>query len=202
MLYQLEGGMLRVFFLKEEKIWSHIDWPITNCSVELGTLPPPPPLHVHAWALPKSESIGHSFTVYAHGSWTLAKAYGIKLRCYWEHLGEFLSNPLGTWWEHIGNRKKKEEKNPSPPPPTPKVKNNPLNACWAFSLVAWNLYFQLKPTYVRRAMDEFHFAMVKSQFLCWYNLALNTRTCKASLWFFTSLFHIHLGLCKIFAESL
>jgi len=33
---------------------------------------------------------------------TFAKAYGIEVRCYWEHI-ENLRNMLGTWWESIGN---------------------------------------------------------------------------------------------------
>jgi hypothetical protein len=41
---------------------------------------------------------------------TFAKAYGIKVRCYGEHVGEHwelgkdIGNLMGTHWEHIGNQ--------------------------------------------------------------------------------------------------
>ncbi len=38
-------------------------------------------------------------------SWTLGEAYGINLRCYWEHL-ENVENSLRAPWEHIGNKAK------------------------------------------------------------------------------------------------
>jgi len=48
---------------------------------------------------------------------TLGKTYWIKVRCYWEHIGN-LENILGTWYnsletrrEHVGNKEK------SLPPP-------------------------------------------------------------------------------------
>jgi hypothetical protein len=34
----------------------------------------------------------HLFQFNIHESWTLSKPYGIKLRCYWEQIG----NPMGT----------------------------------------------------------------------------------------------------------
>jgi hypothetical protein len=37
---------------------------------------------------------------------TFAKAYGVKVRCYGEHVGEHignLGNILATWWELKGN---------------------------------------------------------------------------------------------------
>jgi len=48
-----------------------------HCHLSIWTPPDPPPL-----------------TKYIHGSWIVAKQYGIKLQCYWEHLRE-----------HIGNQK-------------------------------------------------------------------------------------------------
>jgi hypothetical protein len=55
-----------------------------------------------------------TFSVYIHESWTLGKAYGIKLSCHWgENLGEQLENLgilIGTWWEHIENERKKSKK--------------------------------------------------------------------------------------------
>jgi len=42
---------------------------------------------------------GLPFSVCIDESWTLGKPYGIKLRCYWESLGEQLQNlgnPVGT----------------------------------------------------------------------------------------------------------
>jgi hypothetical protein len=52
---------------------------------------------------------------------TLAKAYGIKVRCYEEHVGEHIENlrtMLGILWEHIRNTlgTRKNEKNPPPHP--------------------------------------------------------------------------------------
>jgi hypothetical protein len=42
---------------------------------------------------------------------TLGKAYAIKVWCYWEHIGNFRTSwkPLGTWWEHSGNRLRKQK---------------------------------------------------------------------------------------------
>jgi len=34
---------------------------------------------------------------------TFAKAYGIKVRCYGEHVGEHIENLMGTHWELKGN---------------------------------------------------------------------------------------------------
>jgi hypothetical protein len=45
-----------------------------------------------------------TISIHIYGSWTLGKPYGIKLRCYWEQLGN-LRSPR----EHIEN-----QKNPSP----------------------------------------------------------------------------------------
>jgi len=39
---------------------------------------------------------------------TLDKAYGTKVRCYWEHVGEYieiLRNQMKTWLENIENNK-------------------------------------------------------------------------------------------------
>ncbi len=73
---------------------------------------------------------------------TFAKAYGIKVRCYGEHVGEpiwNLGNILGTWWESIGNLKgtwntlgtrekwKKKTFHPSPFPQTYKEKARHLD---------------------------------------------------------------------------
>ncbi len=62
-------------------------------------------------------------------------------------LGTPLGNILGTWKEHVGN-KRKMKKNPAFPPPKTtknkkkKKKKGDLSACWAFPLAAWNFYFQ------------------------------------------------------------
>jgi hypothetical protein len=58
---------------------------------------------------------------------TFAKACGIKMRCYGEHVGEHIENSKGTHWEHDGNplgtsrehivNQGKMKKIPSPPPP-------------------------------------------------------------------------------------
>ncbi len=65
-------------------------------------------------------SYGPPFSICIHESWNLGKPYGIKLRCYWESLGEQLwnlGNPMGTWWEHIWEQGKKTKiTSPSPLP--------------------------------------------------------------------------------------
>jgi hypothetical protein len=35
---------------------------------------------------------------------TFAKAHGIKVRCYWKHVGEHIGNLMGTHWDLEGNR--------------------------------------------------------------------------------------------------
>jgi predicted metalloprotease len=37
---------------------------------------------------------------------TFAKAYGIKVRCYGEHVGEHIENLIGTHWELERNKSK------------------------------------------------------------------------------------------------
>jgi hypothetical protein len=75
---------------------------------------------------------------YIHGSCTVSKQYGIKLRYYWKRIGERSRN-LGTPWELDGNTLPP----PTLPPQTQKKKNQAtLSASWAFSLAAWNFYFQ------------------------------------------------------------
>jgi len=63
------------------------------------------------WGLPKTEGSILKYSVpplcltyIAERRTPFAKACGIKLRCYGEHI-ENLGNILGTWWEHIGNSK-------------------------------------------------------------------------------------------------
>jgi hypothetical protein len=54
---------------------------------------------------------------------TLGKKYGIKARCYWEHI----QNIKGTCWEQ-----RKNEKKSSTPPPTQNLKGKKqdnLSAC-------------------------------------------------------------------------
>jgi hypothetical protein len=41
----------------------------------------------------------------------LAKAYGIKMWYYWKQLGEPFGNVMGTFLQHIENKKKKKLKN-------------------------------------------------------------------------------------------
>jgi len=77
---------------------------------------------------------------------------------YWEHIGEQIGEPfgssMGTWWEHIENKEKTPPKKKSLPPspqllapssPSPSLREKstpPMSSCWAFSLAAWNFYFQ------------------------------------------------------------
>jgi hypothetical protein len=76
---------------------------------------------------------------YIHGSWTMTKQYGIKMKCYWECLWEQMGNfgnILGTWWKYTGNQKKTK------PPSLPKTHKKNIFLPKSFSLVAWNFYFQ------------------------------------------------------------
>jgi hypothetical protein len=76
-----------------------------------------------------------------------AEAYGIKMRCYWEHTGdhvgsmdqhnwtycELIENLMGTKWEHIGNKRKMKYSSSTP---HPKKKSwSPWSASCTFSLV-------------------------------------------------------------------
>jgi hypothetical protein len=67
---------------------SHFDWAITKKFETLGTLPK---IEAHMW-LPMTGL----HIIYIYESSTLAKAYGIKEWCYWEHLGELDGNTLET----------------------------------------------------------------------------------------------------------
>ncbi len=51
------------------------------------------------------------FIVYINESSTLGKAYVIKVRCYWEHLGEHIETFLGTPLEIDGNTLGTAQKN-------------------------------------------------------------------------------------------
>ncbi len=98
-----------------------------------------------------------TFHPFSLRSWTLSKPYGIKRRCYWEHLGECIKKHfwnLGILWGLDGNtlgtrgkkpKKKKKKPPPHPPHPTPPPKGKKpepiMSACWAFSLAAWNFLF-------------------------------------------------------------
>jgi hypothetical protein len=66
----------------------------------------------------------------------MAKKYGEKqIRCYWERSREHienLRNIFGTCWEHT-------QPNPSP---ALKSKTKKAKPRLAFSLAAWNFYFQ------------------------------------------------------------
>jgi len=88
---------------------------------------------------------------------TFAKRYGIKVRCYEEHVEEHignLRNILGTHWELEGNlvgthwepRKNEKKSSPPSPPPKKKLKRKKSKAPWgdarAFSLAAWNFSSQ------------------------------------------------------------
>jgi len=87
------------------------------------------------WRLPKTEGSILKYIVpplwpsyIGERRTTCAKAYGIKVRCYGEHVGEHIENmwePIenlkGTYWEHIGNQGKMK-KNPWPPPAPPPLK--------------------------------------------------------------------------------
>jgi hypothetical protein len=63
------------------------------------------------------------FIVFIYESSTLGKAYRIKVRCYWEHIGKL----MGTQWEHIGDNR--ESLRPRAKPQKKKKKTNKKN--WA-----------------------------------------------------------------------
>jgi len=116
-------------FFFQAKTSQH-DWAICNVSATLDTLQ-----HRSISMLP----IYLPFTSYIHGSWTVTKQYGLKLRSYWEHLrednGEHFENLMGIHWEQVNP--------PLPyPPQTQKKKTKPPpSTCWAFALAAWDFYF-------------------------------------------------------------
>jgi hypothetical protein len=115
------------------------------------------------WRLSKIEGSVLNYSV--HSLWctyigerrtTFAKTYGIKVRCYEEHVGEYignLGNILRTHWElegnlvdHIGNQGN-FFKNPHPHSPRPsKLKRKKSKApwvhAWAFPLATWNFSSQ------------------------------------------------------------
>ncbi len=59
----------------------------------------------------------------------MGKPYGIKPRCYWEHLEEhireYFGNMLGTHWEQ-GQKKKKQK---TPPGKTEPIMSGMLSLC-------------------------------------------------------------------------
>jgi hypothetical protein len=64
------------------------------------------------WRLPKRECYILKYrvsrlcpTYVGERRTTFAKAYGMKVRCYEEHVGEHNGNLGGTYWEPIGNLK-------------------------------------------------------------------------------------------------
>ncbi len=81
-----------------------------------------------------------------------AKSYGIKVRCYGEHVGEHIGNLMGTHLVLIGNivgthrEPEKNEKKTLLPDPTPNLKGKKSKAtwvhAWAFWLGAWNFSSQ------------------------------------------------------------
>jgi len=109
------------------------------------------------WKLPKIEGSILKYkvsslwpTYIGERTMTFAKAYGIKVRCYGEHVGEHignLRNILETHWELEGNivdthweQGTNEKKSLPFPPPPPRLKRNKSKAprvhAWAFSLAA------------------------------------------------------------------
>jgi hypothetical protein len=70
---------------------------------------------------PKIEALWPPFTIYIHESSTLNKAYGIKVWCY--------SEPLGNLMEPPRNRKKTKESLPTPKKTQKKNDWPVLSAC-------------------------------------------------------------------------
>jgi hypothetical protein len=76
---------------------------------------------------------------------TLGKTYGIKARCYWEHignLGNIFENLKGKCWEQKENEKKSSP-HPIPRPPPPKLKRKKFKVprVHAFNLPIGCMYF-------------------------------------------------------------
>jgi hypothetical protein len=108
-------GVLTTFLFFWGGGWrSHIDWPIIKFLVTLST-------PKSKWSLLTSNCkietnvlpLWLTSLVCIHESWTLGEN---KVQCdkcevllgtSWE---KQLGNPMGTWWEHIGNRGKTQEK--------------------------------------------------------------------------------------------
>ncbi len=67
----------------------------------------------------------------------MGKPYGIKPRCYWEHLGE----NLGTLWELDGNKLGTREKNKKSFSAHP-LKKKKKTGLFMSELAAWNFSFQ------------------------------------------------------------
>ncbi len=88
-------GVLITFSLKKKKK-SHIHWPIINFFWNIGLSLMKAPLWTQLQNTDKCIPTWPSFSVYIHGSWTLGRPYGVKPRCYWEHLGDSIL-------EHFGN---------------------------------------------------------------------------------------------------
>jgi hypothetical protein len=104
---------------------SHFDWPATK--------------KLKLWRLPKTKFLLEERvpslqpTYRAEKRTTLGKAYGIKLRCHWEHFEE-----------HIGNFLRTQGVSPPPQPMLPKRKNlGLLGACCITPLAEQNLYFYI-----------------------------------------------------------
>ncbi len=121
MWFILIGSWLRLqrllFFLQEEPYWLVPNRSISldrSCRIEGNVYP-----------------FGQPFLVYIQGSWTLGKPYGIKPRCYWEHLGERIWDPDGnmlrTHWEQGKNTQKIPLSRP--PHTTPKRKKRVHHEC-------------------------------------------------------------------------
>jgi len=131
-----EGGVPTVFFFHQNKpkmiglssmFLQH--WSLHNIKSCLCFLIDPPP----------------TFTSYIHGSWTMTKQYGLKLRSYLEHLredsGVHFENLMGMHWEQVNS--------PLPsPPPKPKRKTLSLSwalTCWALTLARMRFVFLVSP---------------------------------------------------------
>ncbi len=96
---------------------SCINWPISNFFETVGHAPNrSTSLDPQLQSRNKCAPAHLNFFVYIKGSWTVGKPCGIKPRCYWEHLGEWISehfgNLMGTNWEQ-----RRKPKTPCCPPP-------------------------------------------------------------------------------------
>ncbi len=150
-----DGGGVHILFSKKEKLFSHL----SSCMYCTQIFKP------------------HRRTMWVHTGrrtdackvcrerfLTSRSSIGDKVTCYWEHIGEqtrnlmnngwkpiknFDRNTLGTWWEHIGNRKNPKS---STSPTLSKMKKKKtlglLGAC-DNSSIGWREIFSSSPIWPR-----------------------------------------------------
>jgi hypothetical protein len=118
----MECARIFYFYVAEKE---PLDWSTANIFGTWGALP-----NVQAWSasLPKIEAC--FCTTYIRGSWTTANQYGIKTEVL---LGISKGTKWEFWWEHTGNRKKKQ-KYPTRLSKPERKKKNPEFSHWLHAI--------------------------------------------------------------------